>query len=66
VVAGESAVAFSWTTVSGASYGVEATSDLVYGTWSKILTGIDGINGVLSVTNNITEDQQFFRVYLEE
>jgi hypothetical protein len=63
VVSGK--VALSWTAVTGASYGVEATDNLVIGTWTSIASGLSG-NGLLSITNDVTADQQFFRAYLED
>ncbi len=56
----------SWPAVSGASYGVMATTNLVDGPWTNILTGVAGLDGVLSVTNTPTEDRQYFRAYVED
>lgn len=67
VVSAEKMV-FSWEGVSGVSYGVQATDNLAVGTWTNIITGITGVDGIMSVTNEIdtTEVQQFFRTYFEE
>lgn len=43
----------------------QAVDDL-QGTWAGITNGIAGIDGELYITNNITEDRQFFRAYLDE
>jgi hypothetical protein len=56
----------SWTTASGTTYGVEATTNLMTGSWVDITNGIAGNDELIFVTNGITERQQFFRVYLEE
>uniref|UniRef100_UPI00356588E6 beta strand repeat-containing protein n=1 Tax=Pontiella sp. TaxID=2837462 RepID=UPI00356588E6 len=66
VISGGTQVVLSWQGQAGASYGVEATDNLVTGTWTGINTGIAGLDGMLSVTNDITADQQFFRSYVEE
>jgi hypothetical protein len=59
-------VMLSWNTEFGVSYGVQATDDLASGTWTAINSDIVGIDGTCSVTNDISEEQQFFRPYLEE
>ncbi len=67
VVSAEKMV-FSWEGASGVSYGVQATDSLLFGTWTNILTGIAGVDGAMSVTNDLdaAEDMQFFRTYFEE
>ncbi|MDF7826519.1 Ig-like domain-containing protein [Pontiellaceae bacterium B12227] len=65
VVSGGTAMALSWPTLVGSSYGVQATDDLVIGTWSNIITGVTGTGGDVSVTNLITEDALFMRAYVE-
>jgi hypothetical protein len=60
------ALALSWSTVSGATYGVAMSTNLVSGPWTNVLTGISGDGIPVSITNDPTADQQFFRVYLEE
>jgi hypothetical protein len=66
VVSDGTRMALSWRTVSGATYGVKATTNLVTGSWTNIATGISGAGELISVTNSMTEGQQFFRVFLEE
>ena len=59
-------VVLSWMTVSGTSYGVMWTTNLTTGSWIDITNGISGNDARMSVTNAITEKQQFFQVYREE
>jgi hypothetical protein len=66
VILGEQKMALSWTAVSGASYGVMATTNLASGTWTNILTGMTSGDGLISVTNDFSGNQRFFRVYLEQ
>lgn len=56
----------SWGADSRVSYDVKAKDGLRFGTWTTVNPGIAGIDGVLSVTNDITADQQFYRVYVVE
>jgi hypothetical protein len=65
-IVGGTEVALSWMSAGGESYGVESTTNLVEGPWVEITNGISGNDAVVSVTNALTEQQQFYRVYLEE
>jgi hypothetical protein len=66
VLADGTEVTISWQGQSGASYTLEAANALVGSSWIEIETGVEGPSGILSVTNAITADQQFFRVRLED
>jgi hypothetical protein len=66
VVPGGASMVLSWQAQSGTSYGVMATTNLVTGTWSNIVEGIVGFDGVVSVTNTPAVDQQYYRAYIEE
>jgi hypothetical protein len=56
----------SWVAASGATYGVEAATNLMTGPWVDMTNGIFGRDHLISITNRLTEGQQFFRVYAEE
>jgi hypothetical protein len=54
-----------WIGVSGESYAVQRKEDLVEDlVWSNIVTGITGV-GPISVTNDTTDPQAFYRTVLE-
>ncbi|VGO13019.1 hypothetical protein PDESU_01573 [Pontiella desulfatans] len=58
----------SWETAAGYKYGIEATDNLVSGTWTNIVENLDGTGGDLIITNAIPDDepQLFFRSYLQD
>jgi hypothetical protein len=56
----------SWIAVSGTTYRVTATTNLMTGPWVELTNEIAGTAGSVSVTNAMTEAQRFYRVYLEE
>ncbi|MDF7801955.1 Ig-like domain-containing protein [Pontiellaceae bacterium B1224] len=66
VISGGTEIVLSWMTSWGTSYGLEATDDLMFGVWSPVVENIDGIDGLISVTNSIADDLQFFRPYVED
>ncbi|MEI6892649.1 MAG: LamG-like jellyroll fold domain-containing protein [Pontiella sp.] len=55
-------------TTPGYQYAVEATDDLIHGTWSNIAIDISGDEGNVVIMNVISEDdsQRFYRAYLQE
>jgi hypothetical protein len=65
-MSGGTNMTLSWTTVSGSSYAVEATTNLITGPWIDITNGITGSDELIAITNSMKQGQQFFRVYLEE
>jgi acylphosphatase len=65
VVSGGTEVALTWVTEAGWNYGVAVKDDLVYGTWSNIITGVEGVDGEVTVTNSVPADAKFFRAYLD-
>jgi hypothetical protein len=65
-ISGEGALSLSWTASFGVTYGVEATTNLLTGPWTDLANGLSGKDNLISITNRLTEVQQFFRVYLEE
>lgn len=54
-------VVMSWQGMAGASYAVQVREDLVTGSWSNFVEGINGIDGLISVTNSTDFSQAFFR-----
>ncbi len=66
VVQGGTNVALSWLTREGWNYGVEAKeSGLKYGSWSTIITGVEGTGAEVTVTNPVSSYPKFYRAYLE-
>jgi hypothetical protein len=56
----------SWDAESSGSYAVQFDEDLVFEPgWSNVITDIEGINGILSVTTAVDSAQGFFRVIAE-
>lgn len=66
VISSGSQVALSWPTEAGFHYGVLATDNVAHGTWSPAVTGVLGTGAEVSVTNDVTESQLFYRAYLDE
>jgi hypothetical protein len=66
LVSSGAGMALSWTAESGVSYIVSATTNLVAGPLINVSTNVAGADGTLSVTNDIADDQQFFRIDLGE
>jgi hypothetical protein len=64
-ISGGAGVTLHWMAVSGESYGVKSTTNLVTGSWINVTNGVSGNDDLISITNVISGDQQFFRVYLE-
>jgi hypothetical protein len=64
VVIDGSSLIMGWEGVVGASYAVQRTEDLVSEPWSNVVEGISG-EGTLSVTNDTTDPQAFYRTILE-
>jgi dienelactone hydrolase len=56
----------SWTAASGATYGVEAATNLMADSWVDITNGISGLDQLISITNGLAEGQQFFRIFRAE
>jgi hypothetical protein len=56
----------SWTADSRVTYGIESTTNLVNGPWINVTNDIVGNDGPITVTNGITQGQQFFRIYRDE
>ncbi|MDF7825995.1 PKD domain-containing protein [Pontiellaceae bacterium B12227] len=54
----------NWQAQPGAPYGVMATTNLVDGPWIDVTNGITA-EDLVSVTNTVSGEQQFFRVYIE-
>lgn len=66
LISGGSQIALSWLTDAGFNYGIQVTDDLVYGTWSNVISGVLGTGGEVSVTNEVAKNKLFFRSYLDE
>jgi hypothetical protein len=58
-------VALTWATEAGWNYGVAVKENLIYGSWSNIITGVAGISGEVTVINPVPADARFFRAYLD-
>ncbi len=58
-------ILLSWMGDRYATYTVQRKLDLVSGSWSNVMENISGIDAVMTVTNNITEPQAFFRTIAE-
>jgi hypothetical protein len=65
VVASVTHMTLSWTAIAGETYRVMATTNLVDGPWTNMVGPVDGVVGVLSVTNILSERQQFYRIELD-
>lgn len=57
-------VVLSWQSNPAGIYTIQQKLDLFFGTWSNIVENIPGISGVMSVTNDTTEPQAFYRTIL--
>ncbi len=66
VAPGGTNVVLSWPTVSNQTYGVQAKSNLLDGSWSSIITNIAGTGSAASVTNAVSTDAEFYQAYVEE
>lgn len=66
VISGGTEIVIGFDADKGGIYGIMATEDLVYGPWTNIVTDIVGTGGEIIITNDITKEKQFYRVYLED
>ncbi|MDF7801296.1 Ig-like domain-containing protein [Pontiellaceae bacterium B1224] len=66
IISGGTQMELCWEGRAGKTYGVQTTDDLVYGSWSNLITDIEGGDGQMCITNNISGDQRFFRTYFQE
>ncbi|VGO13180.1 hypothetical protein PDESU_01734 [Pontiella desulfatans] len=66
ILSGGTQIALSWPTEAGFNYGVQSRESLTTGTWSNSTTTVLGTGGEVIITNDITEDQMFYRSYLAE
>lgn len=58
-------VVLSWQGNPAGTYTIQRKLDLVYDTvWSNVVENIPGVSGIMSVTNEATEDQAYFRTIL--
>ncbi len=55
-------VELSWPAEALGTYAVQATESLTSGSWSNIVSGIQGVDGTLSVTTTVSGAQSFYRI----
>ncbi|WP_372806794.1 hypothetical protein [Pontiella sp.] len=55
-----------WPTEPGSTYGLMASTNLADGVWEPVLTPVYGTGKEVSVTNPISGDTRFYRVFIEE
>jgi hypothetical protein len=56
----------SWPTITGQTYQLEYEDDLDFNTWQPVGTPLPGIDGIVTVTNNLAvSSSRFFRVRVQ-
>ena len=60
-VNGGSQVVVSWQGTNTATYALQTRTDLASGDWNSVVTNMAGINGLMSVTNDTTDPEAYFR-----
>lgn len=58
-------IALSWLGENGVSYGVQTNGNLVDGMWNSYITNLIGDGGTITFTNDIDEEEMFFRIIVE-
>ncbi|VGO20870.1 Ig-like domain-containing protein [Pontiella sulfatireligans] len=58
-------IVLNWQGYSSATYAMQSKSNLVEGSWVNVETNMPGIDGVMVITNEVTESQAFYRIVLE-